>query len=603
MYVPWPFRYTQQMCAEIPMDLVDTVFDKSISVRQTKVNVRSRSLAQNMVLISFLLIGCSDREIESPPALSPPPDPVVDPGRDPANAEDLLGLYPSRKPLVLKRTACSAFEAYRDGSRIVCANGSSVDLWDMTSGKKVLSLNHRDMVIAVALARDEKTLLTATMGATSPVRLWDLRDGRQIHEYASPFAPQEVLSEVNGDRVLSHFPWDHPAAWCTPCGSFGSVYGFGYTSVEFSPSGRTIAIGCNDGSVILLDRDTGRRTGHLVADSQRIHTIVFSPDETRILTADRHRNVQLWDRESETLIQEYGPKKQEGADQARVPMAFCPDGAEFAFQRGAVRIANAVTGEEIPQLPTDGDRSYSPLSFDGGVAFLPAGRLLENVGNLINIRDTVTGKLSHSHHCRSGINRCYEPRVEYVRYLPDIPAAMAVEITNDENTMHDDWVSISVVPFSEFWDVSTPLESAEDGFSVKFPEEPRRIERTNTMNSLPVTEVIYSCRSTGAKFEVLVTTYPTPFIPARIREDLDAARDRVSQMEGFKLTKDKQVQIGNHVAREVWLKQIGVPDGTVKHVLFAYRGNRKYRASVITWRGKFPAAAAAAFVGSFVFVE
>jgi hypothetical protein len=40
--------------------------------------------------------------------------------------------------------------------------------------------------------------------------------------------------------------------------------------------------------------------------------------------------------------------------------------------------------------------------------------------------------------------------VAYVKYLPALHAAMVVEAENDENTLHQDWTVISIVPLGAF---------------------------------------------------------------------------------------------------------------------------------------------------------
>lgn len=53
--------------------------------------------------------------------------------------------------------------------------------------------------------------------------------------------------------------------------------------------------------------------------------------------------------------------------------------------------------------------------------------------------------------CRwqSGVNRFYSgAAIEFVRYVPSIAAILALEVDNDENTLHQDWTILSVVLLS-----------------------------------------------------------------------------------------------------------------------------------------------------------
>src|SRR5437899_504528 len=58
-----------------------------------------------------------------------------------------------------------------------CGDGT-VKLWDVASGRDVLTLNgHTDWVTAVVIARDGRTL--ATGGWDDTAKLWDLATGRE----------------------------------------------------------------------------------------------------------------------------------------------------------------------------------------------------------------------------------------------------------------------------------------------------------------------------------------------------------------------------------------------------------------------------------------
>lgn len=368
----------------------------------------------------------------------------------------LLGVFP-KAPFVLKGATANAFVAFADGSQFICANGKSADLWDLTTGQRVFSMKHRAMIIGLAVAPDEKTLLTVAAGRGSPAQLWSLNDGTLLHEYPSAF--RDGISPV---------PREQDAFWRFPRISYSPETGFGFTSVAFSPTGDAFVTGCENGDVILWDAETGNSTARMRGTKQRLWSVLFSPDRRRILASGADGTVQLWDPEAKRLVKEYlGHKGQMvGTGDVRAPLAFSTSGQRFVFSdwkprgpgpgiRVFVRLCDAHSGEVVRELPEAIVRNQAAFSecFDACVAFLPRRRILANVGSMLQIWDINIGAVTHRHFCSSGVGTYARPNVEYVKYLPAIDAAMAVEVENDENTLHQDWITISVVPLRRFEEV------------------------------------------------------------------------------------------------------------------------------------------------------
>ena len=119
------------------------------------------------------------------------------------------------------------------------------------------------------------------------------------------------------------------------------------TSVDVSPDGETIAVsGFNE--VLLLSADGSERKGRLIGMSERIESVAFSPDGTRLAVTGgmpgRMGEVQVWDVAEADLIRS-------------VPVTFdtvygaswSPDGTTIAFGGGdnSVRAIDAESGEEV----------------------------------------------------------------------------------------------------------------------------------------------------------------------------------------------------------------------------------------------------------------
>lgn len=341
----------------------------------------------------------------------------------------LLGHFPQREPAILK-TGANAFIAFRDGSGVFCANGKSAELWEMVHGRKLLSLDHPEPIVDMALSPDEQFLLTLAGGSDSPARLWDLESGKLVKEYPSPFSQSKTTGS----------PW----AWTISIPDPPTTFGF--TSVAFAADGRTFATGCDDGTIILWDTKSGGEVRRIEGIAGRIRTLVFSPDDARILAASQDQTVQLWDVETESLVAQYQHDRKNSRRGPPVPMDFSPDGTKFAFcfnhSLDPVRVYNAESGEKLTRFRVNSH-------YCDHITFLPdETALLTHSGGALRLRQLATGREILSHPCRLRYFGNLSAGVRYVQYLPAISSVMVAGVINDEQTLHEDWTIIQIVPLS-----------------------------------------------------------------------------------------------------------------------------------------------------------
>lgn len=136
-------------------------------------------------------------------------------------------------------------------------------------------------------------------------------------------------------------------------------------SIAFSPNGRILASGSQDGTIAVWDVRTGEHTRTLAAHVHAVEGVGFSPDGTIFASMSRN-GAKLWNTAAWSEIHTLDNDVHEIGN-----VAFSPNGKTImmATSDWEVRIWDTKTGETLRSLP--GHRSGI-----SGVAFFPDGRTL-----------------------------------------------------------------------------------------------------------------------------------------------------------------------------------------------------------------------------------
>jgi WD40 repeat protein len=202
---------------------------------------------------------------------------------------------------------------------------------------------HNNTVIAVAFARDGKTLATGSFDRTAI--LWDVTDRRRPRRLGQPltghndevtavaFAPDgHTLATASVDATV--ILWDltdrsRPRRLGQPL----TGHNYTVTTVAFAPDGKTLATGSLDHTAILWDvsdRSQPRRLGQpLTGHTNDLWSVAFAPDGKTLATASEDRTVILWD-----LADRSRPRRLSqpltGHSDAAQSVAFAPGGHTLA---------------------------------------------------------------------------------------------------------------------------------------------------------------------------------------------------------------------------------------------------------------------------------
>lgn len=228
----------------------------------------------------------------------------------------------------------------RDGNGILTVGGNGARLWDVKTGRELLSFSPHGAVASARFSPDGREVITGSFD--SAARVWNLETGKAI----------EKLSDRHAGAV---------------------------TAADFSPDGRQLLTAGDDGLIQIWDAATGAAAGTFSGHTGPIHSAVWSPDGTQILSASADRTARLWDVATRKTIHVL-----RGHAWGVLDAAFSTDGTRIVTgsEDNTARLWNAVTG-----LPDLDQPLASHTAAVTSVAFSPDGRRV-----LTGSRDE-TGKL------------------------------------------------------------------------------------------------------------------------------------------------------------------------------------------------------------------
>ena len=185
-----------------------------------------------------------------------------------------------------------------DGKLLLTAGRDhNARIWDMASGKALHLLHgHRGSVVDATFSPDGALVITASRDRTA--RLWDVNTGDLVHVlkgHRGPLTSAEFSAD--GNSVVTASEDRDARIWSVATGdSLHALVGhFAVVNgAVFSPDGRFVAT-AGPASSILWEASTGRLITYLHGPTDRLTSVSFSPDASRVLTSSVDGGVRMYE--------------------------------------------------------------------------------------------------------------------------------------------------------------------------------------------------------------------------------------------------------------------------------------------------------------------
>jgi WD40 repeat protein/tRNA A-37 threonylcarbamoyl transferase component Bud32 len=177
-----------------------------------------------------------------------------------------------------------------DGRYLVGGHARGATVWKTATWEVVHEISGSGWLSGVAFSKDARRFVVSGQAAFS--RVYDLASGEELQAFDSLPRTDTVDISPDGNLLASvhqRFLW----LW-NEHGEAVRQLEAGRYAAAFSPGGKYLAVSGRDHSIIVLEASTGEEVLRVGGHTAEIHSLVFSREGGRLVSASADQTVRLW---------------------------------------------------------------------------------------------------------------------------------------------------------------------------------------------------------------------------------------------------------------------------------------------------------------------
>lgn len=212
---------------------------------------------------------------------------------------------PNPAPLLSRNRHLAAIGSPVGTDGAQAAQPSSVDLWDLRSGRKITGITAGTVVLTTRFdttdfSSDDQRFVLRENADDGALRVYEVRNGHLLFQLTPEGSTTFLAARFtrDGTRLLTGNAWGTLQIWDGVSGKrLQSIQAHSYRleRIEFSPDGRYYATSSADGVAQVRDAANHEPVGAPLVHAATVNRVQFNADNTRVATSTTAGDVRVWD--------------------------------------------------------------------------------------------------------------------------------------------------------------------------------------------------------------------------------------------------------------------------------------------------------------------
>lgn len=282
-----------------------------------------------------------------------------------------LQRFNKRNNISLKGHTAMVFSASfsPDSKKVVSASAdNNANIWEISTGKLLLSLGHTDAVTFAIFSPDGKQIATASFDGIA--RIWDSETGKLLKTFSGHTGKiNSAMFNHNAKQLITAGLDGYAIVWNIFDGQILTklAHQANVTSASFSPDDSFIVTSCSDQNARIWD-SRGKELTVLKGHTDQINSAMFSPDNNLIVTVSSDNIAKIWNAHTGTFL-----RNLEGHTAVITSVSFSPNGLQIATSSvdRTIRIWDREKGKPLVVLEAQ-DYPFNHITFSPNGLYLAA---------------------------------------------------------------------------------------------------------------------------------------------------------------------------------------------------------------------------------------